>query len=320
MSYKVYEHEGVQYHCGCKPRLHAGLLKAYASVAAQRYGLSEVVELISQGKATLAQWVWVVLNQGKHGDCWAYAEISAVMTKMDLMFGDKTLLDPSTSIVLTGQYNGGAIDSAIAQVFSVVGVPEAEFMGTDPRMAITKRRKSEWPEGWEKNSALRKVPDGEWSSSYDKLELAGAIIDGNPTIVGVSWQGGGHALECVEVRTPARIAAVIQGASDDVRRQYDSLDDPTPYRDDDTGKLYLAGPCINDLGSSTELLFAGPNSWSEGWSSGWGSYPGRPGWWLLSGDSQAMSETFSRNGFGICVLHGAQNLDVKPAPETKKVA
>lgn len=320
MSYKIYEHDGVQYHCGCKPRLHFGLLKAYATVTAQRYTLQQVLEQIAQRKATLAPWVWFMLNQGSYGDCWAYAEIGALMSKLDMMFGDKTLLDPSTSIVLTGQYNGGAIDSAIAQVFSVIGVPEAEFMGSDPRMAKTLRRKADWPEGWERNSSLRKVPDGEWSSSYDRLELAGSIIDGNPSIVGVNWQGGGHALQCVEVRTPAAISAVIQGASDKVKQQFDSLDDATPYREEDTGKLKYAGPCINDLGSSSELLFAGPNSWGLGWASGWGSYPGRPGWWLLSGDSAAMRETFSRNGFGTCILHGAQDLDVKPVPETKKAA
>lgn len=318
MAYKIYEHEGRAYHCGLKPRLHKGLLKSYASVAAT-LTLAQIQAAIAAGRATLAAWVWVILNQGQYGDCWDYSELNALMTKLNLLYGEQVLLDASMAVVLTGQYNGGGIDSAIAQVFSVTGVATAAFMGTDPTKAITKRRKAEWPSGWQANAALRMVPDGDWSDTSNKLELATAIINANPAIVGVSWQGGGHALECTEVQTAASVASALEAwpdgpAKDAARRQHDALSLPSTYRDDDTGKLCQAGPCIKNLGSSSELLFAGPNSWGTDWNSGWGSYPGRAGWWLLSADSQAMQETFSSNGFGACILDGAKDLDLAPTP------
>jgi len=316
MTYKIYEHDGQRYHCGCKPRLHAGLLKSYRQVAAT-LTLADVLAAIAAGKATLAHWVWVILDQGQYGDCWDYSELNALMTKLNLLYGEQTLLDASMAVVLTGQFDGGAIDSAIGQVFSVTGVATAAFMGTDPTRAITKRKKAQWPAGWQANAALRKVPDGDWADTGDELELATAIINGNPCVVGVSWQGGGHALECVEVTTAAaanaRIEAAATGAVRDfVLRQRDLLMREVVYHDEE-GKLKTAGRCVEDFASTSELLFAGPNSWGTAWASGWGSYPGRPGWWLLSSTSRAMAPTFNGGGFGACVLYGAKDLDLPRA-------
>ena len=206
MAHHVYHHEGHEYHCGCKPRLHRGLLATYRSLAAT-YSLAQIVQSIAAGKGSLAEWVWVILDQGQYGDCWDYSELNALHTKLNMLYGEKVLLDASMAVVLTGQYDGGGIDSAIAQVFSVTGVATAAFMGTDPTKAITKRKKSLWPAGWQDNAAIRTVPDGDWSDTSDSLELASAIIDQNPAIVGVSWQGGGHALECAEVKTAAALNA-----------------------------------------------------------------------------------------------------------------
>lgn len=321
-KHHIYRHEGREFHCGCKPRLHRGLFVSYKSVAAT-YTLAEILAAIAAGKTSLLQWVWTILDQGQYGDCWDYSELNTLMTKLNMLYGEKVLLDASMAVVLTGQYDGGGIDSAISQVFSVTGVATAEFMGTDPTKAITKRKKSLWPAGWEANAAIRTVPDGDWADSSDKLELASALIDGNPATVGVSWQGGGHALECAEAKTAAKLnaevelaasAATIPGAKDALLRHRDRLMLPADYRDDDTGKLVHVDASVADFGSNSDLLFAGPNSWGTAFDSGWGSYPGRAGWWLLSASSSAMRETFSSNGFGACILHGAKDLALPPTP------
>ena len=238
------------------------------------------------------------------------------MTKIHMLYGEKVLLDASIAIVLTGQYDGGAIDSAISQVQSVVGVPTAVFMDTDPTQAITKRSKSLWPTGWQQNAAERIVPAGEWTQTASPLELASGLIDGNPGVVGVSWQGGGHALEAAEVKTAAQLHADIEAAgSDGARRQRDSLLLPVACRDPVSGKQTLFDPAVIDYASDTELLFAGPNSWGVDWNSGWGSYPGRAGWWLLSSRSRAMQPTFSSEGFGSYVLCGVKDSALDPAPD-----
>ena len=132
----------------------------------------------------------------------------------------------------------------------------------------------------------------------------------------MSWQGGGHALEVAEVKTAAQLHADIEAAdSDQARRERDALLLPVEGRDPYTGKQTMFDPAVIDFASSTELLFAGPNSWGTDWDSGWGSYPGRAGWWLLSSQSRAMQATFSSTGFGSYVLSGDKDLALDPSPK-----
>ena len=122
------------------------------------------------------------------------------------------------------------------------------------------------------------MPVGEWVQTASPIELASSLIDGNPGVVGVSWQGGGHALEVAEVKTAAQLHADIEATgSDDARRRRDSLLLPVSCRDPARGKQTMFDPAVIDYASGTELLFAGPNSWGTDWDSGWGSYPGRTG-------------------------------------------
>ena len=230
-----------------------------------RYSRSPRSRRLSQmAKARCWNRVWAILNQGQFGDCWDYSALNALMTKINMLYQEQILLDASVAIVLTGQYDGGSIDSAVSQVQSVTGVPTAAFMGTDPTRAITKRSMASWPNGWRENAANRIVPAGEWTQTMSAVELASGLIDGNPGVVGVSWQGGGHALEVAEVKTAARLHAEIEAtASDEARRQRDSLLQPVACRDPQTGKQMLFDPAVIDYSSDSELLFAGPNSWEQ---------------------------------------------------------
>src|SRR5208283_351380 len=110
-------------------------------------------------------------------------------------------------------------------------------MGTDPTRALTKRSKSLWPTGWQQNAAERVVPAGEWTQTNSPIELASGLIDGNPGVVGVSWQGGGHALEVAEVKTATQLHAAVEATgSDEARRERDALLLPVAGRDSGSGK------------------------------------------------------------------------------------
>lgn len=195
-------YNGEVFGCGCEFQKHEGKLATYAS-SSPIYTMEQLAQFEASGFNSIADWVWCVLNQGSEGDCWRYMAIGAAMTKINIQYRQKVYLDMSIGIVLTGQYSGGSIDSSIVQVDSVYGMPTAEFMGTDPLNAVTKRSKRQWPDGWEKNAALRIVPKGGWRQTGDAIELASAIKDGNPGGVGMDWEGNprkGHALQVAEYR------------------------------------------------------------------------------------------------------------------------
>ena len=196
----IYEYQGKQYHCGCTPQRFPGRLRAYRETRPV-YTLAQIVAAIASGRGSLAGWVWAILDQGQFGDCWDYSALNALMTKINILYDEQVLLDASVAIVLTGQYDGGSIDGAVSQVQSVTGVPTAAFMGTDPTRTVTKRNMALWPSSWRQNAADRIVPPGEWTQTSSAAELASGLIDGNPGVAGVSWQGGGHALEVAEVKT-----------------------------------------------------------------------------------------------------------------------
>ena len=108
-NYHIYEHQGKQYHCGCTPQRFPGRLRAYQA-ARPVYTLDQITTAIANAQGSLFAWVWVILDQGQYGDCWDYSALNALMTKINMLYGEKVLLDASIAIVLTGQYDGGAID------------------------------------------------------------------------------------------------------------------------------------------------------------------------------------------------------------------
>ena len=192
MKYHIYEHEGRQYHCGCQPQKHAGKLRGYSAAQAV-LTLAAIQAAIAAGTATLKSFLWVILNQGNRGDCWDYSEAQTAMQKNNLLYGEKIVFDTSVAVVITDQYDGGSIDSALLQLYNIYGIPTAAFMGTDPVNAKVNLVQSKWPKNWQANAKLRTVPADEWLQTSTALELASGICDGHPGVVGVDWQGGGHA-------------------------------------------------------------------------------------------------------------------------------
>jgi hypothetical protein len=195
--------DGNQYALGCLPMLNAGRLSTYQTAGQPIYTREQIKAYIAKGDATLKAMLWVILNQGQRGDCWAYSATQCLMVKLRSQYGEKILLDTSVGPVITGQYNGGAIDSMLLQVQVPIGQPAAEYMKTDPRIAKVNLNKSSWPKDWKTEAAKHKAFEGKWLQLTTPEELASAIICGHPASIGVSWQGGGHAICCLEVSLAA---------------------------------------------------------------------------------------------------------------------
>lgn len=191
--------DGQQYTLGCMPMLHAGALQNYQAAGQPVYTRQQIAGYVKAGKASLHTQCWVILSQGSRGDCWAYSATQAMLVKLYSQYGQKLLLDTSVGPVLTGQYNGGSIDSMLLQVQVPVGQPSAEYMKTDPRIAKVNLNQRSWPSGWKAEAAHHKAIEGKWLQLKSPEELASAIICGHPCSIGVSWQGGGHAIAVLEV-------------------------------------------------------------------------------------------------------------------------
>ncbi len=267
---QTYRHEdGTIYQLGCEKPKYPYVF-AYTS-AAQVYDLPTILKAIADGRGSLVRWCYQILNQGSKPWCWAYSGTQTLMVLLNQLFGDKTILDPSMGPAITGVHGGNAIDAMLEEVQSKYGQFPAALTGSDPINAKTNINQRSWPSAWKAEAAKRTAVVDSVLRCHSALALASALIDMGPTDpnrpcdVGVSWQGGGHALTCLEVGSH-------DGAS---------------------------------------LFFAGPNSWSTSFNSGWGSYPGRPGWWMLT-DNQ-MAATFSSNGFGAYCLVAAKDA-VAPTP------
>ena len=106
-NYHIYQYQGEQYHCGCLPQQLPGRLRGYQATRPV-YSLDQITTAIANAQGSLFAWVWVILNQGRYGDCWDYSALNALMTKIYMLYGEKVLLDASIAVVLTGQYDGGA--------------------------------------------------------------------------------------------------------------------------------------------------------------------------------------------------------------------
>jgi hypothetical protein len=191
---------GRQYGRGCNPKpLQSGLPLYGPAAGFPTYSLDQIAALVAKGAGDLSCGLKVILNQGRYGLCWDYAATQALMVDRVLKGQAFTLLDVSVGPVLTGNglNTGGAIEDMLTKVQLITGQPPASIIpGSDPVNAKLNLNTRQWPANWKEVAAGYKVLQGKWLECPTVVAMASAIIDGHPVVMGVNWQGGGHAL-CV---------------------------------------------------------------------------------------------------------------------------
>jgi len=165
---------------------------------------TEWADRIAAGQGDLSAGCKVILNQANYGDCWAFSETQAEMVDRALQGHSLVVLAPDPMVWITGNYNGGAIDDGLLQVMIPYGLPPASLCPQcDPVAGHRARDEHEWPASWKTSAAGYKTPKTEYLDCASPDELVTGIFNGHPAVVGVDWQGGGHAicaLQVLEVR------------------------------------------------------------------------------------------------------------------------
>ena len=202
---QTYTHEtGQVYMMGCEKPKH--VCEAYRDAAAV-HDLPTILQAIKDGRNSLYKWCYTILNQTQHPWCWAFSGTQTLMVLLNQLFGDKTILDPSMGPAITGVRGGNSIDAMLLEVQSVCGQFPAAFNGVDPVKGTTNISQNSWPANWKTEAAKRESVVDSVLRCHSELALASALIDMGPDDpcrpcdVGISWQGGGHALTCLEVGT-----------------------------------------------------------------------------------------------------------------------
>jgi hypothetical protein len=198
ISENVYEHDDGQQFCtGCMPPKHDDKVCAYAPRV--EYTRSQIEQKIKAGRGNLAAWVVAVMNQTQHPWCWAFMGSGILMSKLWLAGYEKVILDPTLGPLATGVNGGNSIDAMISEVQVPFGQVTASYSSNNPVSGDISTRRI--PREWKAEAAKRKVVKEQWQKLPDVLALAAELIEGHPCGWGVDWQGGGHALQVMEVVT-----------------------------------------------------------------------------------------------------------------------
>ena len=200
---QLYRHEtGRIFSMGLEKPKH--VCEAYRDVAAV-HDLPTILQAIKDGRNSLSKWCYTILNQTSHPWCWSFSGTQTLMVLLNQLFGDKTILDPSMGPAITGVTGGNSIDALLLEVQAVYGQFPAALLKDDPVAGTTNIRMKTWPATWKDEAAKRIATVDSVMRCHSELALASALIttgpdDPNrPCTVGVDWQGGGHALSCLEV-------------------------------------------------------------------------------------------------------------------------
>ena len=269
----VHPKTGVVHGLGCKPakRWKTGAMRTADDVMPV-YDRSEIIKACeAAGGCIELPFPFAPNNQGGTPNCWDFSAVQMAEATINLMDGSLSVLDCSLGPIITGNMDGGGIEDLWIQVGKVYGFPSAADMGTDPLVVDSNNNPgiitsmSRLPANWKDLAAKRMGVEMIECPSVEAL--ASGVLNKHPGNLGVDWQGGGHAIGCILVALPTWVAKL--GGR------------PHPHH-----------------GGSDDLYFGTPSTWGANWSSGgeFGSFPGRPGWYLL-GESQC-SAAWSGPTFG----------------------
>ena len=194
----LHEFDGHEYGLGCQPRLsRVGDHPVWGADPdlSPMIPRSQWPELIALGIGNLSAGVRAILNQTNRPDCWAFASTQCLMVGRELDGHSFAILAPDVCPVLTNQYNGGAINSALLQVLLPIGLPPATILpGCDPVAGRHNLNPRTWPADWKELAAKYRAARGKFYDCPTFDHVGSALLSGWPVVMGVDWQGGGHAL------------------------------------------------------------------------------------------------------------------------------
>ncbi len=136
-------------------------------------------------------------NQGQHPLCWDWSMCQMVEVALLAVTGKAIRLDVSIAPVEDNTLNeGNDIHAAWVDGIEPYGICPAAFMGTDPTatsdLPDMLTSLSSFPAGWQAEAAKRKGVERYECATF--LEMASAILNGHPCVLGVDCLGDGHAI------------------------------------------------------------------------------------------------------------------------------
>ena len=177
--------------CGTKllqrPRLHASTRETWDAA-------------IDEGDGDLTIDCQPIMDQTDRPDCWAYATIMCYEVSHALDGCPIAQLTPDTLPYITSQWDGGAIDSGICIAGPTYGFNfAADLPPSDPILGVHVPDVAAWPTTWQQLAARNRTITNDWIDCANFDDVGDSLIDGWPCVIGVDWQGGGHALCALEL-------------------------------------------------------------------------------------------------------------------------
>lgn len=195
-----YQHEdGTIYRTGCLKQAYPGRIVSVqdglpSMPLLDRNTLIDVIK--DAGGKICLPYRGPIYMQGKWNWCWNEATLQMCQLLLDMLYGDNQLLSPSLGGAICVDYanEGDAIDSMLVKVLQPHGICTAAWMGDNPlTMKIVRPLK----EGWQAEAAKRAKPQPFMADNF--LVMGSGVVDGHPGVIGVDWQGQGHAIGFAEV-------------------------------------------------------------------------------------------------------------------------
>ncbi len=190
----LYTHEsGRIFGTGLERPKHRGKLAAYAPAG----GLIDRAQwpaLLAKGAGDLTSSVKVILDQRNRPWCWSFAATQAAMMLGWLLYQRAMIFDPSLGPIITGVYGGNSIDDMLLKVQTSVGCVPCGDTGSDPVAGRLVLQQRHWNSNWKTDAAKHVITGWRECSAFEAL--VSGLLSGYPGVMGVDWQGGGHALAC----------------------------------------------------------------------------------------------------------------------------
>ena len=150
-----------------------------------------------QGAGDLSASVKTLLDQGNRPWCWAYSATQAAQMLAWLLYRQAIVFDPCLGPIVTRIYGGNSIDDMLLKVQASIGCVPCSDTGSDPVAGNLVLNQHKWAKTWSTDAAEHAI-DG-WREFASFAAFVSGILSGYPGVLGVNWQGGGHALACALV-------------------------------------------------------------------------------------------------------------------------
>jgi hypothetical protein len=111
-----------------------------------------------------------------------------------LLYRRPIVFDPGLGPIVTHVYGGNSIDDMLLRVQASVGCVPASDTGSDPVAGSLVLNQGKWAPKWSVDAAAHTI-DG-WRECASFEAFVSGLLSGYPGVLGVDWQGGGHALAC----------------------------------------------------------------------------------------------------------------------------